>query len=460
MWIDDLPPALKAKVSALIQAQPSSEALLTELHNHLTLAKKRKVSDKPKPSQSSQPATATNGAPVPPAGPTRVEMVTQHILNISGPISPNEVIFELPGLSFSLPNRRKLNFLFHLFIGENNTPLPVLSVVNPANNIPEMSLTNLQSAIRLCVLMPILGNTTVPTKKDTAMLCFWLHKEALAPGAKDEPIICTLHLDSVKKQLVKDGKIPPNAEAQIAHMESTPDAIKPINELIIDFLQRQFSLCGVKLINYLPSTNPTRNTLNLNEDNAIFLSQKSTAVNDFLAVTAYKGSKDGTLLFIAVSDTSAYLVFGFRKPILLFSFADIKSISYKDIARFTFSILVTLRTEKEETYEFSMVDHKSHLEIDEFVKRMNIEDNSFDEIHREKRAEDKEAKTEAAEGVAAGDEDEDEEEDGNYTGGAAEGEESDSDVADEFDSNAESEEDMSDDDADEITMKEEATEEV
>lgn len=422
MWTDDLPAALQAKVAALVQAQPDAAPVLAELHGHLS--KKRKT-DKPKPKPK-----PTNGAAAPPPGPAvPVQRVSEHKLVILTPVSASEVIFELPSLSFSSPTRRKLNFVFHLYI-DNNTPLPVLSVVNPTTGVPEFSLTSLQSAVKLCVLLPILGNTTVPLKKDTAMLCFWLHQQALPDPARDEPIICVLNLDLVKKQLVKDGKIPPNAEALVAHVDATNDAIRPINELIIDFLQRQFSLCGVKLVNYLPSTNPQKNTLNQNDDNAICLSQRLNALNDLVAVSAYKGSKEGVLLFISVSDTAAYLVFGFRKPILLVSFADVSSVSYKDIARFTFTILLTVRSgDKEETLEFSMIDQKSHQAVDDFVKRMNIEDNSFDEKLKEKGAKEKDDAA-APEGDLP---DEDEDEDETYTGAVEEGSDSD---AEDYGSNA------------------------
>lgn len=440
MWVNSLPVELRARVNALIKAQPSSEAILNDLYNHLSPKADRKRKKTEQPPKPATPAPELNGD-----ASTKVEFLSPHNLRISSPVNPQEVIFELSNMTFTSPIRKKFNLLFHLLIGPDNVPLPALSVVNVATSIPEISITNLQSAIRLCVLMPILGNTTVSTKKDTAMLCFWLKEEAVLDKTKNDPIICVLNLDLIKKQLAKDGKIPPNAESLIAHMESTTDGIKPINELIIDFLQRQFSLCGIRLLNFMPSANPVKNALTMNSDSGIGVSQLSNNITDFVAVAAYKGSKEGSLLFIGAGPQTAYLVFGFKKPILLLEFGTVKNVSYKDITRFTFSVLVIINNSSkpngEEILEFSMIDQKSHQAIDDFIKRMNIEDNSFDDKLREKTKEEKDGvatEQNPAEPAAS----DDEEEDGNWGEGVEEESdagEGDSDIAEEFDSNIESE---------------------
>lgn len=430
MWVDSLPAGLKAKISALVRAQPSSEAILHELYNHMLHEnKRRKVS----PSSDSASDTTTTAPPVeePPAAVFPKAVDAPEPPRIS-PINPNETIFELSNLSFTSPVRRKMNLVFHLTIAPDNTPHPLFSVVNMATGIPELSVAELRTSIRLCCLIPILGNLTVPTKKNTAMLCFWLH-------IMNDPIICTFNLDLVKRQLAKDGKIPPDAELQVAHLEQSADSIKPINELIIDFLERQFSLCGISLYNFMPSAKPHKNQLSMNTDAAIAISLNGDSVTTFLAVEAYKGSKEGALLLLNPTPASAFLVFGFKKPILILDFANIVDVAYKDISKFTFTMMVTYRDkEKEAVLELSMIDQKSHEAIDEFVRRMNIVDNSFDTKFRE--AKPKDAAEEPATGTEAllgeGEED-DEEEDGSYTAEAEA--ESDSDLAEEFDSNAESE---------------------
>lgn len=447
MWADSLPAGLKAKISALVRAQPSSEVILQELYNHmLHESKRRKVS--PAAESAPDPTIAPPAAETAPAPAPSEEPPSSEPSRIP-PISPNETIFELSNLLFTSPVRRKMNLVFHLTIAPDNTPHPLFSVVNMATGIPELSVSDLRTSIRLCCLIPILGNLTVSTKKNTAMLCFWLH-------IMNDPIICTFNLDLVKRQLAKDGKIPPDAELQVAHLEQTADSIKPINELIIDFLERQFSLCGISLYNFMPSAKPHKNQLSMNSDAAIAISLRGDAVTNFLAVEAYKGSKEGALLLLNPTPTFAFLVFGFKKPIIILDFTTIVDVAYKDISKFTFTVVVTYREkEKEAVLELSMIDQKSHEAIDEFVRRMNIVDNSFDDKFRETKPKDTaEDPTTGTEALLADAED-DEEEDGSYT---AEVEaESDSDLAEEFDSNAESEDSDLDKDSEseEETVKEE-----
>lgn len=450
MWTDTLPVQLKAKVNALVKAQPSSEAILNELHDFLTLppaTKKRKIMEQQQQQQPQQAPPPQPPAPASADGPTQVEVLGQYNLKITTPVNRSEVICELSNLSFTSPTRRKYNLLFHLFIA-NGVPQPALSVVNIATNIPEFSIRELLKSIKLCVLIPILGNTTVPAKKDTGMLCFWLNEEASPDKSKNEPIICIINLDLVRKQLAKDGKIHPNAEQQVTHLESTSEGIKPVNGLILEFLERQFNLCGIQLINFMPSALPTRNALTMNSDNGVGLSRVANGINDFVSVSAYKGSKEGALVLLSMSALSAYMIFGFKKPILILDFATIRNVSYKDITKFTFTVMVTVQTaEGESVLDFSMIDQASYLAIEEFVLSRNIDDNSFDDKLKEKGADSKkgseapQAESEDV-GLSAINASDDEEEDDSYNGGLEE--DSDSGLAEEFDSNAESEGEDSD----------------
>lgn len=463
MWTDSLPVQLRARINALIKAQPSSEAILYDLYDHLSLpsdSKKRKVvrAQQPKQKQalpsngtaaanetsvdSSATSTAPPTAPSTPGGPTQVEVVDPYKLKFSGPINRSEVICELTSLSFTSPTRRKYNLVFHLFIGADGVPQPVLSVVNLATNVPEFSIRNLLASIKLCVLLPILGNTTVSSKKDTGMLCFWLSDEASLDKSKNEPIICIINLDVVRKQLAKDGKIHPNAETQVAHLEATSDGIKPVNGLILEFLERQFNLCGIQLVNFMPSALPTKNALTMNSDNGVVISRLANSINDLVSVSAYKGSKEGSLVLMSTA-THSYLVFGFKKPVIIVDFASIRSVSYKDITKFTYTVMVTIQSgDNEQVMDFSMIDHNSFLVVDEFVRSRNIEDSSFDVKLKEKATNEKgdNAADDESTGLAAMvGSDDDEEADDSYTGEAEGESDSGSDVAEEFDSNVESE---------------------
>ncbi|GBL51610.1 hypothetical protein ACI3LY_003618 [Candidozyma auris] len=455
-WINTLPADLQAKVNALVTSVPSSRAILDDIHDYLTTTKKRKTPVQRKQPQALAPAAANNdnGPPNP------------YHVKYTEPVNPQEIIFQLSNLPFTSPVRKKYHLLFHLLIADN-VPHPVLSIVNIANKTPELSLTGLKSAVKLCMLAPILGNSTVSSKKDTGMLCLWLQDDAAFDKTKNDPIICNINLDVVKKQLIEDGKIPPHAEHQVTDSDpDNEDAIKPINEQIIFFLQRQFSLCGIELHNFMPLARPSHNTMKVNADTAIAVSTKNDSISDFVAASAYKGSKEGSLLLLNTNSETAFMIFGFKKPILLIEFSKIRDISYKDITRFTFNMLVTIAATSEsqdEVIEFSMIDQQSYQDIDDFVRRMKIQDNSFDAKLREKPEDKSENNAvEEAPQVAVEEDSDDEEEDGTYTGGVEEGDEADdSDVAEEFDSAAnDSDGDMDEEDDDEDDANEDASEDI
>lgn len=452
MWTDTLPVQLRARINALILAQPSSEAILHDLYDHLSSPnepKKRKVSPTISPPKTKNGAAGPVAPPVESVAteavaPVPVEVVDHYKLKYSAPISRNEVICELSSLSFTSPTRRKYNLVFHLFIGTDGVPQPVLSVVNLATNVPEISIRNLLESVKLCVLLPILGNTTVSTKKDTGMMCFWLTDAASLDKTKNEPIICTINLDVVRKQLAKDGKIHPNAESQVAHVNATSDGIKPVNGLILEFLERQFNLCGIHLINFMPSPLDSKNSLTMNSDTGVAISQLANGIEDLVCVGAYKGSKEGALVLLSTSNHS-YLVFGFKKPIIFVDFSAIRNVSYKDILKFTYTVVVTVQVgDSEQILEFSMIDQSSYLSVSYFISERHIDDASFDVKHMEKAPNEKgdDVSEEQGSGLAAMvASDDDEEDDDSYTGEVdAESESgSESDVAEEFDSNVESE---------------------
>lgn len=448
MWLSKLPKGLQTKVGDYVQNNPESEPVFAELVNFLS-------PDPPKRRKVGRPRKDDGSNPVIPLVPCDPNAVLTHTVDIISPIDPSEIIFELPNLSFVSPMRRRLTLMFHLLVNSDQPPLPLLSVVNPTTKIPEFSIRNLHEAVKLCAIMPVLGNSTVSTKKDTAMLCLWFQDGAFLTLGKNDPFICTINLDTVKNQFVEGGKIPPDAEQELTAEEQRSNAIKPINEMIIDFLERQFQLCGVRLINFMPLMDPRRNSLNMNEDTAVCISQQATSANDFVNVAAYRGSKEGSLVLIADSPTSAYLCFGFKKPVLLYNFSKIAHVSYRDIAKFTFTVLVTiiLEGDHKETLEFSMVDQRCFQIVDEFFKSRHILDGSFDEEHREKRSEEKKlnvkSETDEVSPEAPGaladlandhdEDDEDEEDDENYTGAG------DGDDGSGYGSESDSGSDMSDD---------------
>ncbi|KAI4824802.1 Rtt106-domain-containing protein [Aureobasidium sp. EXF-8845] len=129
-------------------------------------------------------------------------------------------------------------------------------------------------------------------------------------------------------------------------------------------------------------------------------------------VKAHKGSKDGYLFFLSVG-----IVWVFKKPLALFTFENIESISYTSVLQRTFNIVITAMpdpvTGEKQDVEFSMLDQADFAGIDQYVKRHDLNDASMAADRRAKKLNiNPKPKTEAtdAEGAgAAGAEDDDDE---------------------------------------------------
>ncbi|KAK6464918.1 hypothetical protein DFJ63DRAFT_97681 [Scheffersomyces coipomensis] len=444
-WISSLPKDLQVQIYSVLSKYPETTDVFTQLYLHCSginqqtnnnnnsnndhddYHKKRKIEtidlnndnngNNQSQSSSTDPSTIIDGQ-----------------ISITEPLIPETIIFEISQVSFQSPIRKKMNLIFHL-IERNGEATPVLSIVNPSNQIPEISLINLSTFIKLCIIVPILGNSTNPTKKNIVSLCFWTNDE------NKDPIICQINLDLIKKQMIKLGKLPTNIENQfINYNENNNLSLHPIHENIIDYFKRQFKLCGINLINYLPGTHIFNNQFTLNNDNALALSNNNIS-NTLIMVDCHKGAKDGVLLLLNTNEFNhPYIIFGFKKPILLFEISKIKDSSYTNITRLTFSLLFTIVNNKgeERIVEFSMIDQNFFQIIDDFIKSQNINDNSFDANLKEKDNKGNNTNNNDQGQITEinGEEEVDsDEEDGDFQEGEEE-DDDDSDVAEEFDSDA------------------------
>ncbi|GAM82493.1 hypothetical protein ANO11243_004730 [Dothideomycetidae sp. 11243] len=103
-------------------------------------------------------------------------------------------------------------------------------------------------------------------------------------------------------------------------------------------------------------------------------------------VKAHLGSKDGYLFFL-----SSGILFGFRKPIQVFQFHDIESISYTSVLQRTFNLVITTQTSPDDQnqdskeIEFAMLDQADFAGIDEYVKRHGLNDASMAKERMAKR---------------------------------------------------------------------------
>ncbi|KAI4721671.1 Rtt106-domain-containing protein [Aureobasidium sp. EXF-10727] len=119
-------------------------------------------------------------------------------------------------------------------------------------------------------------------------------------------------------------------------------------------------------------------------------------------VKAHKGSKDGYLFFLSVG-----IVWAFKKPLALFTFENIESISYTSVLQRTFNIVITTMpdpvTGEKQDIEFSMLDQADFAGIDEYVKRHDLNDASMAADRRAKKLNiNPKPKTEATDGETAG----------------------------------------------------------
>lgn len=332
-WVRELPTELQNEIKAVVEKDGASFIVFEKLYEHLSgSTKKRKLSSE---------------------------------------IALEMIIFEINEISFYSPVRKRMNLTLHL-VEEGGNPSPALSIVNPSTNVPEMTFTELDQTVKLCLLLPILGNTTNTQKKAICYLCFWMHDGT-------DPIICQMNLDAVKKLMIKSGKLPADIESKfVTARGSLP--LNPIQERIIDYFKRQFKLCGIEMMNYLPCVSIFRNTFSLNNDNAIAMNTDGASEPTLVMVNCHKGAKEGVLILLQANKTNpAYFIFGFKKPILVYEASQVLHTSYSNITRQTFSLNMTVLNKKREEreLEFGMIDEKFYRVIDEFIKMQYIQDSTF-----------------------------------------------------------------------------------
>lgn len=94
-------------------------------------------------------------------------------------------------------------------------------------------------------------------------------------------------------------------------------------------------------------------------------------------------ARTGYLFFLSTG-----ILFGFKKPLLFFSFANIDSTSYTSVLQRTFNLNIATRgdaSEETQEFEFSMIDQADFAGIDAYVKRHGLQDASLAEARRAKK---------------------------------------------------------------------------
>ncbi|ODV85542.1 hypothetical protein CANARDRAFT_7649 [[Candida] arabinofermentans NRRL YB-2248] len=267
------------------------------------------------------------------AGGTELELAERPVETPPESLTGCHIILQIPELSIQSPVRKKLNLVFACFPGERTAFLALTKSIDskPELVIKDLSPANITFAICL----------NFPEKKALKNLIIE-YKHNMGDQYKNDPILIQFNNDSLTEQF---GPL----------LEKTD---------LITYLQRQFEIMGFKMINGA--------------------SKESKGFH----VEAYKGSKEGYLYFLA-----NHIIFGFRKPILIFNSTDIDSITYTSITRLTFNVTLHVsvpavegQERKLEKFEFSMIDQKEFEKIDQYVKNKEFRDKSMtDELKAQKQ---------------------------------------------------------------------------
>jgi hypothetical protein len=101
---------------------------------------------------------------------------------------------------------------------------------------------------------------------------------------------------------------------------------------------------------------------------------------------AHRGAKEGYMFFL-----SDGILFGFKKPLLFFSFASVTAISYTSVLQRTFNLNINTGAVSDDEpgtssseIEFAMIDQVNFPGIDSYVKRHGLNDASMAESRKAK----------------------------------------------------------------------------
>ncbi|KAL6948502.1 hypothetical protein ACO0QE_000969 [Hanseniaspora vineae] len=243
-------------------------------------------------------------------------------------------IFTLKDVSAISPFRKKIDFSISY---NANTKSPEIHLSK--DNISQLSITNLMNNVTFATFLP------VPEKSNLSYLLIQ-YKQSTNPTFT-EPLLLSLNKDSIIKQL-SDLKVV-NSLPGNAHLQSN-------FQQCIDYIRKQAILTGFKIVDPF------------NQSSKAF-TESGHAVQPFF-INCHRTTKEGTLYFLP-----DYIIFGFKKPILIFRTSDVNSITYSLITRLTFSC--TLIDKNDEKTEFSMIDQSDYNTIDNYVKSKEVIDKSM-----------------------------------------------------------------------------------
>ena len=255
-------------------------------------------------------------------------------------------------LSFTIPQRKKLN----LDIGNATTGL---RVKNTTTNGVEFAVNWQDVAQIVCLPVP---------EKAQAQYNFCVFP------MNGDGITNALEVDSIKEQVLwtVPNTTPKGGLCSDDVSYGTDDTYKSIIIRLLNERLRQRKGHNVQIV----EPDPTE-----------FVSETASPYkkgDKAVHVKAFRGNKDGFLFFLPTG-----ILWGFKKPLMFFSFDSIDSVSYTSVLQRTFNLNISARgflsNSEPQEYEFSMLDQGEFAGIDAYIKRHQLQDSSMAEQRRAKR---------------------------------------------------------------------------
>ncbi|KAK4096119.1 Rtt106-domain-containing protein [Parathielavia hyrcaniae] len=284
--------------------------------------------------------------------------------------SQDPILLEIKDISVTAPQRKKYDFCFtknFLYARAPGTSVPVQGIIYPWQSIEHafyLPVPDKSQAQYNYVLLP--RDSYLPVTK----------QGSANPGDRPaalEPLVLTVSATAPKPGSVGGPSAMP--------AEAVSDTYSSLFHWALTTWMRSAGNHSCQLIG---------------SDPKLFHSvarQPHRPSEKAVHVKAFRGNKDGFLFFLPTG-----ILWGFKKPLLFLPLNRIVAISYTNVLRTTFNIVVELDTDPvsgvansgggavEKEMEFGMIDQEDYQGIDErYVRRHGLADRSMAEQRKAKR---------------------------------------------------------------------------
>ncbi|KAL2158719.1 hypothetical protein VTH06DRAFT_4201 [Thermothelomyces fergusii] len=275
------------------------------------------------------------------------------------------VLLEIKDISVSVPQRKKYDLCFtkhYLYARASGTAVPVQGIVYPWADIDHafyLPVPDKSQAQYNYVLLP--RGSYLPTTKQAGA------------SANDRQQLLEPLVFTVPATAPKPGTV---AGPSAAAAETVSDTYSSLFHWALAASMRSAGNHGCEIVA---------------SDPRLFHSaarQSHRPGEKAVHVKAFRGTKDGFLFFLRTG-----ILWGFKKPLVFLPLDRIVAVSYTNVLRTTFNIVIELYADAdadadavEKEVEFAMLDQEDHQAIDEgYVRRHGLANRSMAEQRRAKR---------------------------------------------------------------------------